>query len=879
VRLPFRPEDRSGPTLHRAPVDYTPRSTTSLNFERLNTAHPWYSALRLQFRPPELDADQDFSFGIALVRAMLLLGFVMCAPPLFQKAFGTAFMLIVVGMFPTTVALYAAYTVHPRRRQLFQFAVVAWLVVLYSFAIVALDDRHLIEGSPYVRVFVSVLVALVSCLVLKARVRYLRADPSFAPPQDEPAFLRDPVPMVPILLITAPLMWFVPRVMYPLGMIGLFLIGRRGTRILRAFLTIDNSNAPGMWRPSSLPAAARVWLFVAALALANLFANTHTYWQQRYLSDHTYYPSVFGHFMANLGDDIRGVGPQSSRFILTLYGSLYGGILGSASSLIFFGLYMGPFWFYERYIERNRKTQSKADERQVYADRLRHSPVVVTDPDGEEIQEADHLYLGNEPFQEFPVLLHRPLLGEHAHILGDSGSGKTSLGLIPLLSSLIEDNVHAFNRPKDQAAIVILDLKGDMALFETARTYEQHFPSRFRYFSPERGRSYAFNPFSDLRSATRQTPIQIAQLLLDALALNHGEGYGRSYYSKRSRDLLLHAIEQSNAANFEELYAFLDDAITADPNRYREAFELVATVRALTYYPQLLTTPTRRDPSKSGKDTAAGPTRRTMIHMPAVLAKRQVVYFWLPSAAESVSVREIGKLALYSLVSAALARRARGFPVRRTYLFIDEFQQIAGENFKVILQQARSLGIGVILANQSNEDLRTPAADLRSTVRTNTRVKMYFSIQDPQDLMALSEASGLDAVTMQTTSRSLMPSFMGGETTSSSYAEKPRLTETDLRAISDHPRRLVFHVSRGSGFTQFGGLAIPLETSFTLSRYEYEQRASARWPDDPKIPHFGPPPPKTIDSQAVHEVERQRDLIAKLSRQRSIAEGLPEVEA
>jgi ABC-type phosphate/phosphonate transport system ATPase subunit len=45
--------------------------------------------------------------------------------------------------------------------------------------------------------------------------------------------------------------------------------------------------------------------------------------------------------------------------------------------------------------------------------------------------------LGVEPWQRFPVLLHLPALYEHTSILGRSGSGKTSMGMMQLLIQVI----------------------------------------------------------------------------------------------------------------------------------------------------------------------------------------------------------------------------------------------------------------------------------------------------------------------------------------------------------------------------------------------------------------------------------------------------------
>jgi len=67
--------------------------------------------------------------------------------------------------------------------------------------------------------------------------------------------------------------------------------------------------------------------------------------------------------------------------------------------------------------------------------------------------ESEHIYMGRSFYGDYPVLLHQNLLHAHAHILGDTGSRKTSIGIAPMLTQLIG---------REDSAILIIDLKGDM---------------------------------------------------------------------------------------------------------------------------------------------------------------------------------------------------------------------------------------------------------------------------------------------------------------------------------------------------------------------------------------------------------------------------------
>jgi len=279
------------------------------------------------------------------------------------------------------------------------------------------------------------------------------------------------------------------------------------------------------------------------------------------------------------------------------------------------------------------------------------------------------------------------------------------------------------------------------------------------------------------------------------------------------------------------------------------------------------------------------------------------VYFWLPAALESVSAREVGKLALFALLSAAIDRDRQepGAASRKCYLFIDEFQRLAGDNFRIILEQARSFGIGAILANQTTSDLKAPDTDLRPTVQTNTRVKMYFSIQDASEAKAISDISGEEiALRMGQSFTEDLTSFVrrGPSSTTVNISEtlKPRLTITDIRRASDHPNRFVLLVSRGSGLSQFGGLpfiasadfAMPFEAYARLRRLPLPQAPGVEAPESaPSVPsaaEYGATvtnagAPADADAFAARQSrERRAQHQRALAEEKRLKEGRPRPE-
>lgn len=59
---------------------------------------------------------------------------------------------------------------------------------------------------------------------------------------------------------------------------------------------------------------------------------------------------------------------------------------------------------------------------------------------------------------------------------------------------------------------------------------------------------------------------------------------------------------------------------------------------------------------------------------------------------------------------------------------------------------------------------------------------------------------------------------------------KSRLTKSDIIRTSDHPQEFILHVSQGSGYTQFGGVPIPVQTRWPIPFGLYKRRSAEPWP-------------------------------------------------
>jgi hypothetical protein len=197
------------------------------------------------------------------------------------------------------------------------------------------------------------------------------------------------------------------------------------------------------------------------------------------------------------------------------------------------------------------------------------------------------------------------------------------------------------------------------------------------------------------------------------------------------------------------------------------------------------------------------------IFMPDVVAKKEVIYFMLPALGETSTVKEVSNLGLYTTVNAVKEYYEAGGR-GRTYLVIDEFQQMASEGFKLILRQARKFGLCLILANQSEADLMTRQANrLLDVVRTNTQTKIYMSVDEQNTIKMLEKASGMY-----------------------SYIDhSPRLDSNAIRSYSSHRDYAICWITRDSGFTTYGGNWFGIRTEFHITNEEYQARDEAPWPE------------------------------------------------
>ena len=169
-----------------------------------------------------------------------------------------------------------------------------------------------------------------------------------------------------------------------------------------------------------------------------------------------------------------------------------------------------------------RKSWTEFD---AYHDRLRRSGNAT---------EAECIWIGLHKEREFPILIPESLFNQHAHLLGGSGAGKTGLGLATLTAQLIKN---------DKGPVIIIDGKGDNALFQSVRGWCEEDERTFKWFTTSAEKStYLFNPL-DQKAIEKFSLPDIVGFLLQSLNLFHGPGYGKGWFTQASKSALLEAAK------------------------------------------------------------------------------------------------------------------------------------------------------------------------------------------------------------------------------------------------------------------------------------------------------------------------------------------------
>lgn len=489
--------------------------------------------------------------------------------------------------------------------------------------------------------------------------------------------------------------------------------------------------------------------------------------------------------------------------------------------------------------------------------------------------ETEHFYLGSSMEGDFPVLLHRDLLYRHAHILGDTGSRKTSIGIAPVLTQLIA---------RENCSVIVFDLKGDRALFNAAKDEARAAGVPFKWFTNIVGKSsFVFNPLAQSH-LHRLTTDQLTQGILQALDLEHGQAYGRGHFSALNDVVLGGYLRKyrNQVGSFKELSSYVSDRnayrnISQDDEDWRNTRQLANLVEKIAHVGPM------NETAKTLKDRPG--VLANQIDMASVLSERQVIYFYLSSSLDPRTVSPIAKLAMFALLGAAEFRQG---VEPRCFVFIDEFQRVISEAMTLFFEQARSKGLHFLLANQTISQLDSKGIDITGVIESCTGFKQSFRASDAENVKRIVESSG-EAVfhsyawsnVVDDVYHDRTPHLLSLANTLRRRAEEmpthvteqvgPRMERNTVIDVSALPLSSFVKFDEGSGYTQYAGYWTTVLSEYHISKplYNFYEREpipavddrTVEVPGDPVTPDdnriFNGPIPTNVPKEFDADIERR----------------------
>jgi type IV secretory pathway TraG/TraD family ATPase VirD4 len=355
------------------------------------------------------------------------------------------------------------------------------------------------------------------------------------------------------------------------------------------------------------------------------------------------------------------------------------------------------------------------------------------------VSREEAILLGHEKGKPHKkISLTNEQLNHHVHIVGASGFGKSVL-----LSHVISERI------KSGSGLLFVDLKAD---FETIRQVVSHAKASGRM-----GDLYIFscgNP--EMSSPYNVVATGTANQLKDRImgALNWSEEFYKNEAASFLLKLLrgLCALRDLNLEKFDlgavlkcaedpRSIEHLIDQLPVDQVELRSGLEgLVSHLGRAENYKALqglrsqLEALLLSDFGHLLKASAGG------IDLFEAIRSRKVIYVLLDSRTYGESSRALGKLILQDL-KAASARIDNEIPREQRTPFsvvIDEFADMASEDFVGFLDRARSSQIGVVVAHQEIADLSriSPEFTRRLMNSTSTLFAFLQKLPDSSELIA-----------------------------------------------------------------------------------------------------------------------------------------------
>jgi DNA helicase HerA-like ATPase len=338
------------------------------------------------------------------------------------------------------------------------------------------------------------------------------------------------------------------------------------------------------------------------------------------------------------------------------------------------------------------------------------------------------------------VALPQPIRLRHLHVVGATGSGKSTF----LLSLIAQDIEHG-------QGLAVFDPHGDLVEEVLARVPERRLAEVVLIDPADAERPVGFNILQ------AHSDIERTLLASDLVAVFRrlSTSWGDQMHAVLANAILAF-LESERGGTLADLRRFL-----VEPE-YRKSF--LETVRdpEVRYYfakefPLLKGVPqapilTRLDAFLRPKPIRAMvAAREDRLDLARIMDDRRILLVKLAQGAIGVeNAALLGSLFVARLHELALARQQQRAEDRRPFfLYLDEFQHFVTPSMATLLTSARKYGLGLILAHQDLRQLTGQDRDVAAAVLGNAGVRVVFRVDD-EDARRFAEGfSSFDARDLQ----------------------------------------------------------------------------------------------------------------------------------
>lgn len=313
----------------------------------------------------------------------------------------------------------------------------------------------------------------------------------------------------------------------------------------------------------------------------------------------------------------------------------------------------------------------------------------------------------------------------HCYVIGASGSGKTKF-----LESLIRQDIDAGQGCGviDPHGDLIEDLKGYVALVGASKG-EAWLRERVVLMDlADPTQTVAFNPIEQLPGIPAG---EQAAELISSFRKIWSDSWG-----VRMEDLLRNSLIALSEAqrSLVDLPRFLTDANFRDQvvsqlshpiaREYFKRFSQLSDRARLTWSEPVLNKINALLANDRVRELLATP--KSTINLREIIDSGKLLLVKLDKGRLKDAADLLGSLILSKLQLAIFSRSDTPAPLRRPfYLYVDEFQNFAGDNFAVFLSEARKYGLSLVLAHQTLAQIPT---ELQSLILGNTGLQVVFRV-------------------------------------------------------------------------------------------------------------------------------------------------------